>query len=405
MQTALQFDPANAEGLSLKALLAWRRGDRTAFAEMAHSISQPTAVDGPIRYLAAASGLLAGDLDAAHELAMALRSEHGWQSDAEHLLGLIELQRRGWTSAARHLQAIEPTAGAAMPQHAHALLGRVSIEQGEFTEAAKLWSNLTAQRQQAWGLTAALPMLSYLAGVQALRMGDHVGACEWFGKARELGLKEPRLAPLQERAAVLAARRRLESDFHADLGSLLAHLDRPAKSKGSLQIAAIQLLARDYRRQNKLPEAREVLRRITPPPTPILMELGMVAVQDQQLSQADECFAQVLQNQPENAAARYNLFWTKLSLGQTAVALQLTPELIHDATDPEPRRLLTHLQILMQGGSGASALLADMTGEEENRLIARLFAVSKLDVTVPLLCVLAGAARTAPRPAKHKPWE
>jgi Flp pilus assembly protein TadD len=69
---------------------------------------------------------------------------------------------------------------------------------------------------------------------------------------------------------------------------------------------------------------------------------------------------------------------------------------VREATNPEQRRLLTQIQILMQGGSGASVLLGDMTVEEEQRLISALFAVSKLDATVPLLCVLAGARSHSP---------
>src|SRR5262245_41440184 len=50
----------------------------------------------------------------------------------------------------------------------------------------------------------------------------------------------------------------------------------------------------------------------------------------------------------------------------------------------------------MQGGSGASTYLGDMTVDEERKLIAALFAVSKLEATVPLMCVLAGARSHSP---------
>ena len=108
-------------------------------------------------------------------------------------------------------------------------------------------------------------------------------------------------------------------------------------------------LARDLR----LTEAREVLRRVTPPGSPALMELGLIALQDQQLTQAEECFARVLQEQPDNAAARHNLFWIRLSLGNPAAAWPLLPDFIRDAASPEEQRLLKQLQIVMKGSSAA----------------------------------------------------
>ena len=139
---------------------------------------------------------------------------------------------------------------------------------------------------------------------------------------------------------------------------------------------------------------------MSPPTDAVLAELGLVALADQQLTAADEVFAKVLQDQPNNAAARYNLFWTRLSLGNAAGGQELLTELIGGELATDERRLLIQIQILMKGGSAAGPLLGDMTVEEEQRLIAALFAVSDLEVTVPWLCVLAGARSHSP-PARE----
>jgi tetratricopeptide (TPR) repeat protein len=320
----------------------------------------------------------------------------GSNPDCRHLLGVIESRRGDKAAAAEHLNAVITTGEGPLTDHARALLGRIKIDQGDYAEAARHWLALPEEKRKRWGLADSLAGWTYLAGVQTLHAGAELAACEWFDRARHLEYKDPRLNVLQERAAVAEVRGLLSGGAISAVEPFLPILDRAAKNHGSLQLAAVLLLTRIHRQRDRLLEARELLRRITPPPVPALMELGLVALQDQQLSQAEECFARVLHDQPDNAAARHNLFWARLSNGQSTQAQELLPDLTNDTQVPDERRLLKHLQIIMAGGPAAGPLLGDMTVEEEQRLVDALFAISDLDVTVPWLCILAGARSHSP---------
>jgi tetratricopeptide (TPR) repeat protein len=395
LKVCLAQDPRHVGALTLLAALRWDAGDRAGLAELAPAMDQPDVSDSHFRYMSAVARLAGGDLLGARRATDELAD-----SDARHLLGIVDSRRGDAGAAAEHFTAVVNAGEGPLADHARALLGRVKIEQGEYAEALRHWLAVPEAKRKAWGLAEALPAWVYLAGVQALHAGAELAACEWFDRARDVGHKDPRLNVLQERAAVGEVRGLLGGGATSALEPFLPVLDRAAKNRGSLQLTAALLLARIHRHRDRLSEAREVLRRITPPGPPALMELGLVALQDQQLKQAEECFARVLQDQPDNAAARHNLFWTRLSLGQPAAAWPLLPDLIRDAATPEEKRLLTQLQIVMKGGSAAAPLLGDMTAEEEKRLVDALFAISDLDVTVPWLCVLAGARSHSP-PARE----
>src|SRR5262249_24686852 len=65
----------------------------------------------------------------------------------------------------------------------------------------------------------------------------------------------------------------------------------------------------------------------------------------------------------------------------------------------EEHSLLIQLQAVLRGGPGVIVSLADITAEEESRLIDALHKLGRLETTVPLLCLLAGA-RPGSRAAK-----
>jgi tetratricopeptide (TPR) repeat protein len=396
LKACLAQDSRHTGALTLLAALQWDAGDRAGLAQLAPAMNQPQVTDPHFRYMTAVTWLVAGDLEGAR-IAAGL-GDRG--PDVRHLVGVIESRAGDAGAAAEHFASIINEGEGPLTDHARAMLGRVKIDQGEYAEAVRHWLAVPEAKRKAWGIAEALPGWAYLAGVQSLQAGAELAACEWFDRARELGYKDPRLNALQERAAVAEVRGLVAGGATAALEPFLPVLDRAAKNRGSLQLAAVLLLARILRQRDRLPEARDVLRRVTPPPLPVLMELGLVAFQDQQLSQAEECFARVLQEQPDNAAARHNLFWTRLSLGQPAAAQELLPDLIQAAQTPKEQRLLTQLQIVMKGGGAAGPLLGDMTADEEQRLVAALFAISDLDITVPWLCVLSGARSHSP-PARE----
>jgi tetratricopeptide (TPR) repeat protein len=399
-QECLEAEAAHADARWLLAALRWKAGDRAGVAALAPSMDRPDVTDPRFAYLAAVCQMEGGNVDAAPRSARAAAVDGPLQADGHHLLAQLHMSRGDWSGAEARLEAALPSAAGPTADHARALLGRVFWEQRSVPEAADLWGALPAEKRKAWGIDTALPGVSYIAGLQALRMSDHAGAAEWLGRARDLGLREPRLPVLHERALVQAARRQLDGDTTADLDALIPMLDKASKSRGPQQLLASLLLSRIYRRQNKLPEAADAARRPGPAATPALMQIGLIAIQDRQLTQAEEAFARVLQEEPGNAAAAINLFWTRLSLGQTAAAAEQIPGILDQTTDPERRALLSQLLALLRGGPAVSAAMGDMTAEEEQRLIETLRNLGRLETTVPLLCQLA-AARTASKEAKE----
>ena len=88
------------------------------------------------------------------------------------------------------------------------------------------------------------------------------------------------------------------------------------------------------------------------------MQMALAALQDRQLTQAEEILLQVRQLEPSNLAAGLNLYWTRLSLGQTAQALEMLPDILELGTAAEQRRLLHQLQMLLKGGAAAAPTLA-----------------------------------------------
>ena len=58
------------------------------------------------------------------------------------------------------------------------------------------------------------------------------------------------------------------------------------------------LLALAYKRQGKTAEARATLRRINPPDANVLLQMGLLSLQERQLAQAEEEFARAFETDP-----------------------------------------------------------------------------------------------------------
>jgi predicted Zn-dependent protease len=108
------------------------------------------------------------------------------------------------------------------------------------------------------------------------------------------------------------------------------------------------------------------------------LQIGLIAIEDRQFTQAEEAFTRVQQDEPGNPTALDNLFWTRLSLGQTVAAVEQLPALLDQTTDPGKRVFLNRVQALLQGGSAVAPAMSDMTAEEERQLIDTLFQVGRL---------------------------
>jgi tetratricopeptide (TPR) repeat protein len=157
------------------------------------------------------------------------------------------------------------------------------------------------------------------------------------------------------------------------------------------------LLALAYKRQGKTAEARAALRKIDPPDANVLLQLGLLSLQENQLGQAEPELAQAWQLDGESLETAYNLLMTRLALGQTESAAALVPYLAGLARDPEEQRFFQALGKMLavvppsDAGEFADPPLWEMTEVEERRLLDLLRGIDHFEVVYPLLQKLAAA--------------
>jgi tetratricopeptide (TPR) repeat protein len=390
--------PNQTEALWLQAALSWRDGNAAELARLAPAMNQAGVADPRFHFIAAVCQMHSGDFTAATESARLAGRDSAWNADAEHLAGAIALRCGQVGDAIAQLAAVMQVSEVLCADHARALLGRAQLEKGDYSAAAESWQGVPPAKREAWGLTPALRGLAFLAGVQALHTDEPDQAAQWLIQARKLGSREAALPTLQEWAVLEAARRALSAGDRNAIDALCPSLEQISRSRGANQWPAALLLARVHRQANRLAEAREVLRRPGPHTPAALLQIGLIAVHDAQLTQAEEAFARVLEREPGHPVAAVNLFWTRLSLGQTDAAREELPALIENTPDEGERRLLIQFQVLLKG-AGLGSGFADITDDDEARLLGRLLKLGRLETTVPLLCLLA-AARPNSRPVK-----
>lgn len=394
LKDCLQQLPEHPDALALLAALYWRAGDLAGLAKHAPRMNRDSG-DVRFQYLAAVCQMQSGDLETATQSARSAEGDPSWAADGKHLLGAIHFRRGDFPAATMELEAALQAPDTPCADQARAWLGRVRWEQGAYVDTARLWHDITPEKRRAWGLDAVLPGVTFLAGVQSLRAAEAGKAAHWLSRARELGWPEPKLPSLQERAVIHAAHDELRVHVKAPLAALAPLLEKTTRSRGAGQWPAALLLAIVYRRQEKLAEAREVLRRPGAPTPDALRQLGLIALQDRQPAFAEEAFARALQLEPDDETTAINLLWTRLSLGQLESARDLLAGLLDRPTHTAQRNLLNQLYALLQGGPGTGPALADITGEEEARLIDALVQLGRLETSVPLLCLLAAARPTS----------
>lgn len=114
------------------------------------------------------------------------------------------------------------------------------------------------------------------------------------------------------------------------------------------------LLALCHKRDGKIAEARTALRKITPPDSNVLLQLGLLSYREGQFAQAEEEFAQSLAKDPESFAASFNLLLCRLQLGQIDGCLDILPQVSARASSPEDQRLLALIDQLLRSHQGSA---------------------------------------------------
>src|SRR5262249_14172675 len=128
----------------------------------------------------------------------------------------------------------------------------------------------------------------------------------------------------------------------------------------------LYMLAVAYKRQGKTNEARQALRKIAKPDANVVLQMGLLSLEENQVAQAEVELSRAWSMDQDSYEACYTRLLTRLTLGKVDDCLALIPravELLDErgaakpgATLGEERRFLLVLQALLrvcQKGSSA----------------------------------------------------
>jgi Flp pilus assembly protein TadD len=184
-------------------------------------------------------------------------------------------------------------------------------------------------------------------------------------------------------------------------------IDRAVQS-GCQDPNVIYMLAMAYKRQGKTNEARTALRKITRPDAGILLQMGLISLQEQNLPQAEGEMTRAWEMDKNSYEICYNLLLTQLTLGKAEACLALLPRAIELAganpsaiaraggTAADEVRFLRILQSLMKncikkGENRVDPILEQLTAQDEQRLLRVVRSLGQLETVHTLLKGLADA--------------
>jgi tetratricopeptide (TPR) repeat protein len=174
-------------------------------------------------------------------------------------------------------------------------------------------------------------------------------------------------------------------------------LDRAAGSSNDSNVHYMLALA--LKRQNKIPEARAALRKISKPDAAVLLQMALLSLQEQNLEQAEDELARAWALDRDNYAIAYNLLLTRLTLGKVPGCLEVLPratELVQGRNDADELRFLQTLQSLLssiapRGGTAPDTSMSELSATDEQRLLKILRSLGQLDTVHSLLKALSEA--------------
>jgi tetratricopeptide (TPR) repeat protein len=376
LDECLNLDPDHPVALAGRVALAWAEGKFPRLIRLSDRMATVQAEDPWFHYLAGASLLLAGQLDAAELSAKYAAGQPATTAEGRHLLALIR-DRRNDTAGAADLLRDPAVTGGAAGDHAFALRGQAAWRGGDYAEALRCWEGLPPARLKTWNLATLLGGTAFLAGVQALRADDPEEAARWLRQAAKLGHADPRLESLLTVACTQAGAR-------SDPTRGVVLLEQ-ALEAGGPRPEIVRLLARAYRQAGRTMEARLLLDGAPADDAALALERGMLFVAEGQLVPAERALSAALAHDPQSAAACINLVFTRLSLGRLADALELLPRAAELAPTPDTQRLLEHLRVLAIGSKEAPA---GWTVDDDRQVVECLRSLGRLDTVEALFAGL-----------------
>jgi Flp pilus assembly protein TadD len=188
-----------------------------------------------------------------------------------------------------------------------------------------------------------------------------------------------------------------------------AELLEKAAKVGGADANVLYLLALACKRQGKIADARNALRKITPPDAHVILQLGLLSLQERNLAQAEGEFARAWEMDPSLYAAGHNLLMTRLTLGKLAECDALLAALRPLVPSADEQRFLGVLQALLQSArrsipdreDGLAPLecapaIVNLSAEDEQRLLRLVRGLGDVETACNLLRSLAGAHPHSP---------
>jgi Flp pilus assembly protein TadD len=161
------------------------------------------------------------------------------------------------------------------------------------------------------------------------------------------------------------------------------------------------LLAMAHKRQGKTADARNALRKIATPDANVLLQMGLLSLQEQNLPQGEGELQRAWEADKASYETCYNLLLTRLTLGKAGDCLELLPQAVELAPTQEERRFLTVLRSLLrasqkEAGQRPDLILAELAPADEQRLLQVVRSLGQLDTAHTLLKALADARPRSP---------
>jgi Flp pilus assembly protein TadD len=170
---------------------------------------------------------------------------------------------------------------------------------------------------------------------------------------------------------------------------------------GSHDPNVLYMLALAHKRQGKINEARAALRKIQKPDANVVLQMGLLSLEENNLAQAEGEFDRAWGMDQTSYEVCYNLLLTRLTLGKIDGCLELIPRALEllkgrsDVHQEEETRFLHVLHALLRackkGGDRPDQSLAELSSQDEGRLLRIVRSLGQLDTVHTLLRSLAEA--------------
>lgn len=171
-----------------------------------------------------------------------------------------------------------------------------------------------------------------------------------------------------------------------------------AVQAGSQDPGLFMMLALAQKRLERIPEARQALRKIARPDADVFLQMGLLSGREGQFAQAEAEFTQAHQLDANSFEAAYNLVLVQLVLGKIENCLALLPPTAAKAASRplSDRRFLSALYALLRVSRQEEPnrylpVLSGMNDEDERRLLKVLASLGQLEVAMPLANALVSA--------------